>query len=168
MADGGGPSAYLGLCPSPFARVRRARVEVGEHGTRRPGRPRRGERLRDLPQDLAFSQHLRVKTAGYTQQMPDRVLVFLVVDVGFQLVWRHVAQFRQPRDDERARIPVWVLGDCVDLQAIAGREKGRFPKAGPLKRGYRGRPVADAATRPQCLGEPLPQGHRSRTLAQSH
>ncbi len=109
-----------------------------------PGAAGAGPGLLHLPEDLGFSQHQRVQARGDAEQVPRRVRVHVAVQVILQRGAFLAGLPRQPAGDRFAAI--LVLGNGIDLGAVAGRQHRRLAhavQATQLREGTRQRRVGE-------------------------
>ena len=121
VADRRRAPADPGLGAGPLADLERVAEQQVERRARRALPLRQLPCVADLAEDLGLAEHGRVEPGGHLEQVGDRGLVVLAVEVGAQLVGRQPGQLAEEVADVGVGA-VEALGDGVDLGAVAGRE----------------------------------------------
>ena len=85
--------------------------------------------LLDLSEDLRLAHDERVESGGHPEQMPDRILVLVLVEVAAQRLGRDAMMFGQPARQRRFMFG----GDvAVDFRPVAGAEQDGLFDTGDL------------------------------------
>ena len=85
------------------------------------GRARRGPGVLHLAEDLRLAQHQRIQPGGDAEQVAHRVGVGVPVEIGVQVAG--IVRMRGQPVGQRAAV---VVGDGVELGAVAGRQQRHF------------------------------------------
>ena len=83
----------------------------------------RAHRILDLPKNLRLTDHHRVQAAGHPESMADCSGLIVGIEIGQQLLARHLMVGTEPVDHRFRRI-----SRTVDFSTVAGRQNGDFAR----------------------------------------